>query len=208
MPIREISKKSDYSTERGVLLREQYKNKPVLNELLKSLGLQLQELEDAIFQVSSLDENFGVLENASFDNLRKTGEMFGVVGAKVLNREDLALEIRASIVVVYSRCRIEDLLRLPFFLFNLKADVVETGEGAYLNIFGNLSEKKLKILFRSCQKLMPSGQQFFGIIQGGSGFFAADGFKESSGFRDISATADPTKPLSRMAIDENGDYLL
>ena len=204
----ELEKREDYIKDPENLLREQYKNKPNLREWLENFANQAQDLENAIFTIRDLNLDFGVLEDASRDNLNKTAIMFGVQFPEQQERQDLIFEIRAAISVIFSNARIEDVVRVPKFLYSLDADWQESGDGGFLSIFGSLIEKQYNLLFRTVKKLMPAGKQFYGIIESSDGRFGFERFNQAGNWRGLNQPQNQVNSFCQIAVDKNGVYLL
>ena len=202
-------KKTNYESEYFDLSREQYKRLPNFSAIMRALGLQVQEIENAIFQISDLNTDFGISATLSRDSLNKTAEMFGIkYPSQISSKDDLVLEIRAAVIVAFSRCRLEDLKRLPMVLFGFKTDIIETGDGVYVAIFGDLVEKQFNLLFRSLQKLMPAGNSLHGIIQNNDGWVAFQGFTKSGTWRSLAQVQNDAHRLAQLAVNSEGNYLL
>ena len=143
--------------------------------ILEAFGNQAQEIEDAIFQIRDLNENFGANSTAPRESLDRAARMFGIAFPERITTANLIYEIRAEIVVMYSRCRLEDVRRLPDYLYSIKVDIIETGDGIYLAALSALTEVQARLIFKSVKKLMPAGISLYGIIQNGNGWFGFSG---------------------------------
>lgn len=176
---------------------------------MQALGLQLQEIENESSNLLSLNQLFGAVEGLSRDALNKTAIMFGLKFPENEDEGFLILEIKASILVVFARCEIRDLFRLPNLVFSAGADVIETDDGAYLAIFKDLSRKEALLMYKYAKRLIPAGLTLHGIISNTSLGFSFEGFKnplgkETSGFFDSESNANQN--FARLIVDENGDY--
>ena len=206
--VENIVKKTDYCTEKNELLREQYKNLPVINGILEAFGDQAQAIEDALFQIRALNADFGVDESFPRESLERTAKMFGIVFPGLLSNIDLVYEIRAAIVIMFSRCRIEDIRRLPQYIYGAKSDIIETGDGIYLAIFGTFTQNNVELIFKSTRKLMPAGTRLHGIIQNNDGWFGLEGFSNSGTWRLSTNMANAANRAAQLIMDSEGNYLL
>ena len=226
-----IEPKTDYGTEYASLVREQYKSSVRFAEVMKALGAQAQEIEDAFSQIESLNNAFGIsqgadqaaslsgsanpqdisvdaLASAPRDALNRTAVMFGIARPEAISPANLAREIKANLLVVFGRCRREDILALVETLSGFDADIQEVGDGFYISVFGALTQAIGKTLFRYLRRLAPAGFKLHGIIQGGNGYFGFQDFTDSGGFRRSGSAAAPANRMARLAVDERGKWLL
>lgn len=204
-----ITQKKDFSEEYFNLAREQYKRKPKFAGIMQALGLQAQEIENEGFNLLALNQLFGAVEGLSRDALNRTALMFGLAFPEREDERFLILEIKASILVTFARCEIRDLVRLPDLLFGAGADVIETGDGAYLAVFSALSQKEALLLYKYSKRLIPAGLTLHGIISNPDLGFGFEGFKnplgkETSGFMGAESSAE--KNFAHLVIDEHGNY--
>ena len=204
----ELVKKSDYENEYFTLAREQYKRLPNFSEVMKSLGLQIQEIEDSGFQIHNLNNNFGVDATLSRDSLNRTARMLGISFPNEISTTDLIFELRAAIIVAFSQCTLGDVKRFSNLLYGTASDIQEIGSGIYLSLFSQIEEKQFKLIFRSVKKIMPAGNSLYGIILVNNDWFGFEGFAESGSWRSSAQTENQANRLSQVVIDEKGEYLL
>ena len=203
-----IGEKTNYASEYGDLIREQYKNRPRFSRVMGSLGVQAQQIEDASAAAEGLNTILSAAGDSPRDALERTAVMFGIAKPQIISRENLVREIKASLVVIFGRCRREDILLLCRTLYGFTADIQELAGGMYISIYQTMTRAQGKNLYRYLRRLMPAGLNLYGIIQGGSGFFGFSSFTDSGGWRLSSAASDPNHRMARVAVDSRGRWLL
>ena len=203
-----IVKKENYGSEYVDLAREQYKDKPLFSRVMASLGVQAQEIEDAAASATALNTILTAAADSPRDALERAAVMFGIAKPQSITKENLAREIKASLVIIFGRCRREDIFLICKTLYNFTADIQELPGGMYISIFEAMTRAQGKNLYRYLRRLMPAGITLYGIIQGGSGFFGFSSFTDSGGWRLSSAASDPNHRMARVAVDSGGHWLL
>ena len=207
-------KKEDYQVEFARLIREQYKESPLFCSLLENKGKIAQNLENALFSIHELNENFGVLEGLSRDSLNRTGEMFGVITPQLLSTQDLLDEIKCFLVKAFSQTTVADFTYAIKFIYNYDSDVIDLDGGILLVVYGDISSndaKRGRLLYKCISGMMPAYTKVYGIVQSGFGYFGFEGFKPlpNGEFREADSTLpDPNKRMAQLVIDENGNNLL
>ena len=176
------TRKTDYSVEFLTLIREQYKNSPYFCKLLNILGERSQVLEDAIFSIKALDEQFGTVAGISRDNLERTALMFGVLTPQIKTDQDLIYEIRCFLITAFSRGLYEDMTQASKFIYDYESDVIDTEQGSYLVVYGDISSengKKALLLYNCISKMAPATTELKGIIESGFGWFGFSNAEET-----------------------------
>ena len=207
------TKKEDYRVEFARLIREQYKESPRFCSLLENKGKLAQVLEDSLFSIHDLNNNFGVLEGLSRDSLNRTGEMFGVVAPQLLSEEELLDEIKCFIIKAFSRANVEDFQNISQFIYQYPSDILDLDGGIYLIVYGDISSnnaRRGKLLYKCISSMMPIQTKVYGIIQSGFGYFGFDGFnpEPNGGWRERETSLpDPSKRMAQLVIDENGEVV-
>ena len=208
------TRKMDYQAEFATLIREQYKQSPLFLKLLERKGRLAQELENSLFSVHELNENFGILEGLSRDSLNRTGEMFGVVTPQLLSTSDLLDEIKCFLVKAFSRTTVEDFTNVTKFIYNYESDVIDLYGGIVLVVYGDISSddaKRGRLIYRCLSGMMPPYTKVYGIVQSGFGYFGFEGFKPlpNGEFRESASTIpNSEKRMAQLVIDENGNNIL
>ena len=221
-------RKNDYQVEFARLIREQYKESPSFCHLLERKGIMAQSLENALFSIHELNDNFGVIEGLGRDSLNRTGEMFGVITPQLLSTQDLLDEIKCFLVKAFSRTNVSDFNYVTRFIYRYDSDIIDLDGGIYLVVYGDITSddaKRGRLLFRCFSGMMPAYTRVYGVIQSGYGYFGFNGptspanpggvkFKpfENGKFRQTPASIpDSDSRSARMAqlvIDENGNNVL
>ena len=207
-----IPKKTDYATEFQTLTREQYKNSKHLTGILKALGEQCQELEDAGYDIfENFSENFGIKidPQGRIDPLLKTARMFSAEYGNIIDPQDLVDRIKTNVYVMSNRPSVNSITGLSDFVYGFKSHVHQSYGFIDVSILGDISSdngRKAKVLRSGYLRMMPLNLKLWHMLESRQGDFSFHGFTLGSekGFYNSRGTRDDEAGMSRVVINENG----
>lgn len=208
-----FDKKTDYNTEYSSLTRQQYKESAVVNSILKCLGGQSQQIEEVLFDIDNINENYGAVIDGEGRNdpLERLAGDFNIQITSGESPDNYIDEIKAKTFLIRSKCLPKDLEGMAMLIYGLRSQVIAGSGGVHINVFGDVSSdggRKALLLYRTAIKCIPVGVEFGGIVETRDDNFSVSGFPlNTNGWRLSSTDPDPGAVFSKLIVNSEGEFI-